>query len=72
LGALATNQTFNITNNVAVLAESPAFQKVQATLLRALAPFPEARAAVVNALRELDEDGGPRTLKAIEAKVIDA
>src|SRR4029077_16323349 len=54
LGALATNTTFNITNNVAVLAESPAFLKVQATLLHALAPYPEARAAVVAALNALD------------------
>jgi hypothetical protein len=54
LGALATNTTFNITNNQVVLTQTPAFLKVQASLLHALAPFPEARAAVVAALRELD------------------
>jgi hypothetical protein len=50
LGALARSTTFQITNNVAVLTEHPAFLKVQATILRALADHPEARAAVVAAL----------------------
>ena len=54
LGDLARSTTYNITNNVAVLSEHPKFMQVQASLLRALAPFPEARAAVVVALRDLD------------------
>jgi hypothetical protein len=57
LGDMARSTTFNFTtNNVAVLTEHPAFRRVQATLLRALAPHPEARAAVVAALRILDEE----------------
>ena len=52
VGQLA--QTLNVTN-VAVLGEHPEFLRVQAALLRALGPFPDARAAVVSALRELDE-----------------
>jgi hypothetical protein len=60
LGSMA--QSINITNNVAVLAEHPAFLKVQATMLRALAAFPDARASVVAALRELDQDGAPADL----------
>ena len=58
LGALAT--TYNITtNNVAVLSEHPAFARLQATLLRALAPHPGARADVVAALRQLDDANAP-------------
>jgi len=72
LGALATNTTYNITNNVAVLAESPAFLKVQATLLHALAPYPEARAAVVAALNALDEGAPAPALPAPTKEVIDA
>jgi hypothetical protein len=59
LGDLARSTTYNITNNVAVLAEHPAFAKLQATMLRALAPFPDARAAVVGALRDLDTANAP-------------
>lgn len=53
LGTLAASVTNNFsvtTNNVAVL-ESPQWLRTQATILRALSPFPEARAAVVTALR---------------------
>ncbi|MCP1915910.1 hypothetical protein J2R96_008390 [Bradyrhizobium elkanii] len=60
LGTMA--QSINITNNVAVLAEHPAFLRMQATMLKALAPFPDARASVVAALRDLDEQGSPAAL----------
>jgi hypothetical protein len=56
LGALATNTTYNITNNNLVLTQHPQFLKLQASLLHSLAPFPDARAAVVAALRDLDGD----------------
>jgi hypothetical protein len=60
LGTLAQSATYNITtNNVAVLSEHPAFAKLQATLLRALAPHPGARADVVAALRAMDENNAP-------------
>jgi hypothetical protein len=59
LGDLARSTTYNITNNVAVLTEHPKFMQVQASLLRALAPFPEARAAVVAALQDLDAENTP-------------
>jgi hypothetical protein len=54
-GEIATiaQGTINVTNNVAII-NSPAFAKVQAAILRALAPHGAARAAVVGALRELD------------------
>ena len=47
--------TVNITNNVAIV-NSPIFARLQAAQLRALAPFPEARAATVAAWRELDAE----------------
>jgi hypothetical protein len=54
VGDLARSTTYNITtNNVALLAENPAFARLQATLLRALGPYPDARSAVVLALRSL-------------------
>jgi hypothetical protein len=57
LGDLAKSTVYNITtNNVAMLSEHPAFAKLQATMLRALAEFPDARAAVVAALRGLDAE----------------
>ena len=57
-GEIATiaQGTINIQNNVAIV-NSPQFAKVQAAQLAALAPFPEARAAVVAAWRALDAEG---------------
>ena len=74
LGDLAKTTTYNIGNvtAVTVLAEHPHFLRVQATLLRALAPFPEARNAAVTALRSLDSEnaqaakGTPAIGKLIE------
>jgi hypothetical protein len=56
-GEIATiaGSTINIQNNVAII-NSPAFAKVQAAILRALAPHGAARAAVVAALQELDAE----------------
>jgi hypothetical protein len=67
IGELARS-TINITGNVSILTDSPAFAKVQATMLRALAPFPDARGAVVLALRSLDEENAQAPAAA---KVID-
>jgi hypothetical protein len=74
LSALAAN-TINIstTNNVALLAEHPMFVKLQATILRALANHPEARADVVKALREMDEPTAIAKQPALPApEIIDA
>lgn len=72
LGDLAKSTTYNITNNIAVLSEHPAFMKVQATILRALTEHPEARAAVVTALRSLDQENAPAALSApANGKVIE-
>ncbi|MEY9184895.1 hypothetical protein [Bradyrhizobium sp. USDA 313] len=56
-GEIATiaQGTINIQNNVAIV-NSPQFAKVQAAILRALAPHGAARAAVVAALHELDAE----------------
>jgi dihydrofolate reductase len=67
LGALATNTTYNITNNQLVLTQTPAFLKLQASLLHALAPFPEARAAAVAALRDLDNENAPPAVPTVPA-----
>jgi hypothetical protein len=67
IGELARS-TININGNVSILTDSPAFARVQATMLRALAPFPDARGAVVLALRSLDEENAqaPAAAKVIE------
>ena len=66
-GEIATiaQGTINVTNNVAIV-NSPAFAKVQAVILRALAPHAAARAAVVAALRELDAE----TLDGTAARLV--
>ncbi|MGY3240020.1 hypothetical protein ACVMAJ_006910 [Bradyrhizobium sp. USDA 4448] len=53
--AQLSGNTINVTNNVAIV-NSPIFARLQATQLRALAAFPEARAATVAAWRELDAE----------------
>jgi len=67
IGELARS-TININGNVSILTDSPAFARVQASLLRALAGFPDARAAVVLALRDLDAGNAqaPAAAKVIE------
>ncbi|MCW2110268.1 hypothetical protein M2227_003448 [Bradyrhizobium elkanii] len=67
LGDLARSNTYNITNNLALISEHPAFMKVQAAILRALAPHPDARVAVVAALRELDQENAPAALPSPSA-----
>jgi hypothetical protein len=62
MGALAAN---SITINNTTVLNSPVFATLQANLLTALAPFPEARAAVVQALRQMDEQN-TTPLKTIE------
>ena len=57
LGDLA--RSVNITNNNIAVLNNPQFATLQATMLRALAPFPDARAAVVAALRGLDAGNAP-------------
>lgn len=64
IGELARS-TINI-RSVSILTDSPAFARVQATMLRALAPFPDARGAVVLALRGLDAEQAPAAAKIIE------
>jgi hypothetical protein len=73
VGDLARSTTFNITtNNVALLQENPVFASLQATLLRALGPYPEARNAVVLALRGLHgEHESPVLSGTSPAKVVD-
>jgi hypothetical protein len=62
MGSLANSITIN---NSTTILSSPVFANMQATLLQALAPYPEARAAVVMALRNLDAPP-PSPMKMIE------
>jgi hypothetical protein len=55
----ASSVTNITTNNFAFLQSHPAFAKVQAVLLQALARHPQARADVVAALRSLDSESSP-------------
>ncbi|UFW82852.1 hypothetical protein BjapCC829_22955 [Bradyrhizobium barranii] len=54
LSALA-GSTINVTNNVAIV-NSPIFARLQAAQLKALAAFPEARAATLAAWREIEAE----------------
>ena len=74
LGSMA--HSINVTNNVTVLTEHPAFLRMQAAMLRAFADDPAARAKLVTALRELDSETSaqpeavfPRPMRAIEHHV---
>jgi hypothetical protein len=67
LAQTAGASAVSITNNIAVM-NSPAFASLQVNLLRALGPYPDARAAVIAALRDLDAE----TPRALTAPMIDA
>jgi hypothetical protein len=60
--------TARVFNNIGVLIEHPHFLKIQSVMLRALGPHPDARADVVKALRQMDEENAPVTAAG---KVID-
>jgi hypothetical protein len=72
LGELARS-TVNITGNVSmVLTDTPAFARVQATMMRALAKHPDARRDVAAALHGLDETNAQATAAGSAiGKVID-
>ena len=69
LGELARG---NLTINNNVILNSPAFAAAQATILRALAPFHEARMAVVKALRDLDTEQPVPAIAAPTGHLIEA
>jgi hypothetical protein len=74
IGELARSTTYNFstTNNVALLQDNPVFATLQATILRALGPYPEARNAVVLALRSLQaEHEAPVLSRTSPTKVVD-
>ncbi len=53
-----------INNNLAIM-NSPAIAEMQAAIIRALAPYPEARAAVVAALRRHEGVTAPPLIEAV-------
>ncbi len=70
LGDMARS-TISITNNNIAILNSPQFATLQATMLRALAPYPDARVAVVLALRDLDAEHAPAASAGSAMKVIE-
>jgi hypothetical protein len=70
LGDLARS-TININGNVSILTDSPQFAQARATMLKALAPFPDARIAVALALRDLDAAADAQATATAPAKVIE-
>jgi hypothetical protein len=70
LSALA-GAALTINGNVSIL-NSPQLASLQASILRALGPYPAARQAVVDALRALDADSVPSASASPPVKVIAA
>ena len=59
--------SISITNNHAVVMNSPIVAEIQSEVIAALAPFPEARQAVIARLTRLDERHRQPDMKLIEA-----
>jgi hypothetical protein len=62
--SVTINGNINIMNN-------PVLANLQANILRALAPFPDAREAVVMALRAIDSESAPAATAVPEMKAIE-
>lgn len=61
-----TSQNISVTNNTAIVMNSPVIAELQANLMAALAPFPDARKAVISLFLRLDEKHGQPDMKLIE------
>lgn len=71
LGDLARSTIYNTTiNNVGVITQHPGFARVQIALLNALSEYPDARRAVVDALRQLEDGKVPVALPAVPAPTV--
>jgi hypothetical protein len=68
LGSMAAN---NITINNTTVLNSPVFATLQANLLTALAPYPEARQAVIAALRQMDQSPNMKVIENVSSKAIE-
>ena len=64
--------SISITNNTAIAVNSPVFAKMQSKIMQALAPYADARQAVIAALLELDEEERQPEPKLIEARALEA
>jgi hypothetical protein len=64
----------SITNNTQILINSPVFADLQAMLVQTLSPYPEALAAVVEGLQQLEAKAAPAPKNAplIEAKPLES
>jgi hypothetical protein len=67
-----TINNVNSTSGPTIVLNDPQVVKLQSTIIRALAPFPEARAAVVAALRDFDAKSSPMPMNGGEPLMIEA
>jgi hypothetical protein len=66
-GEMSNIAVNHMTVNNTLVLNSPIFASLQANLLSALMPYPEARNAVIAALRQMDEQNTPEpSMKVIE------
>jgi hypothetical protein len=69
IGELARS-TININGSINIM-NNPVLANLQANILKALAPFPDAREAVVMALRAIDTESAPAATAVPEMKAIE-
>src|SRR5262249_41554052 len=62
--------TITVNNNLMVL-QSPLFAEAQSAVISALAPFPDARLAVIRELRALEERKRVDSMRTIEHRPVD-
>ena len=65
-----TSQSINVVNNQTLVMNSPIVTELQAELLQTLAPYEDARAAVIAMFVRLDERHRGSDMKLIEAAPI--
>jgi hypothetical protein len=67
--------TLTVNGNIVNVMNHPQLANLQANLLRSLAPFPEARNAVIEALRQMDaapvDDSASPPVKLLELQADD-
>jgi hypothetical protein len=66
----------NVTNNLAIFVNSPAFAQLEQMAIRCLSPYPDALRSFIDGLRELEREAAPATalpsVPMIEAVPVEA
>jgi hypothetical protein len=71
LGDIARSTVYNTTiNNIGVITQHPGFARVQIALLNALSGYPDARRAVVDALRDFESGKTPALSPRVPASPV--